>query len=93
VDREAVLKETTMASLGGMNVGTANIGESTYELPGGGSQHGLTAQLFLSEGDEDSQTVVVGAGSRLQLGAETWEVVAVTKEPGRRGRVRLRYVG
>jgi hypothetical protein len=93
MDEETVLKETTMARLGRMNVGTANIGESAYELPGGGSGHGLTAQLFLSEGDEDSETVVVGAGSRFELGGETWEVVAVTKEPGRRGRVRIKPVG
>ena len=82
-----------MTTLAGMHVGTANIGESAYELPDGGTGHGLTAQLFVSEGDEDSETVVVGAGSRLELGTELWEVVEVTKEPGRRGRVRVERVG
>jgi hypothetical protein len=71
---ELELTETTRDEVGGVAVGVGNIlDDDEYELPDGGTGHGLTARLHT----EDGGRLVVGRGSVFELGDGRWEVLDV----------------
>jgi hypothetical protein len=87
---ELELTETTRDEVGGVGVGVGNIlDEDDYELPGGGTGHGLTARLHVEGGDR----LVVGRGSVFELGDGRWEVLDVVDGGDDFGTVTLRRVG
>lgn len=67
------LRETTVRTVGGVQVGVGNILVDDYQAADGSSRHGLTARLH----PEDGSRLVVGAGSVVALGDRRWEVVDV----------------
>ena len=75
------MTEGTVADLGGLRVGVANVWERAYPLPDGSQRTGTTAQLMIDDGSD----LVVGNGSEVGIGATRWRVDWVRKsgsEPG-----------
>lgn len=71
---ELELMETTRDEVGGVAVGVGNIlDDDEYDLPDGGTGHGLTARLHVEGGER----LVVGKGSMFELGDGQWEVFDV----------------
>lgn len=79
------IKETTVGSLDGVDVGVGNIWEREYTLPDGTSRSGPTAQLFI-----ESERLIVGKGSAIAVGESRWEVVDV--EMKELGTVKLKKI-
>jgi len=92
---EKTLTETTVGIFGDVRVGVGNILRDDYELPDGSRRHGMTAQLFVARREADDRGgdgVTVGKGSRITLGAETWEVTRVAGSLFGRGSVTMRRI-
>jgi hypothetical protein len=86
---ELELTETTRDEVGGVGVGVGNIlDDDEYELPAGGTGHGLTARLHVEGGER----LVVGRGSVVELGDGRWEVLDVVDGGDDFGTVTLRRV-
>jgi hypothetical protein len=84
---EVAINETTVGLVDGQRVGVGNLWAADYELPDGTTAHAMTAQLFLLG---ESRVVIVGPGSRVEIGGRSWQVVAVDKpDEHRHGLVRL----
>ncbi len=83
------IQETTVGTLGGVDVGVANMWERDYVDGAGTSRKGLTARLDYDVAGE-TRRIVVGEGSVVELGGLRWEVVRLVKTPGQNGTITLR---
>lgn len=83
------IQETTVGTLGAVDVGVANMWEREYTDGAGVARKGLTARLDYDVAGE-TRRVVVGLGSVLELGGTKWEVAAISKPPNQNGTVTLR---
>ena len=82
---EISITEGTVAPLGGIRVGAANIWERDYELPEKTTRHGLSAMLFVNG---ENAGMVVGEGSVFSVGGARWIVLGlIAGKP--RGEVRV----
>jgi hypothetical protein len=86
---DVVIRQGTVADIGGTRVGVMWVFEHEYALPDGSKRRGLAAGLALTP-PERNQTV--GRGSIIELGSARYEVVKIdeTKNPET---VTLRLVG
>lgn len=81
------LEENTVAELSGRKVTLANVWSRTYTKAGGVTATGLAGVIGVSDGTKVEETVA-GLGSRVQIGADLYEVIAVdvgdvaTDQPG-----------
>ena len=87
-----MITETTVGSLGSVDVGVANMWERDYVDGAGRARHGVTARLMW-EIDGVAGGAVVGVGSRFELGGARWEVLALEKRVGVNGTVRFLRLG
>lgn len=86
---EETIQETTLGTLGGVDVGAANLWDRDYVDGAGRSRHGLTARLDYEVAGEVVR-VVVGEGSIVRIGGARWEVVRLDKPEDGNGHVTLR---
>jgi hypothetical protein len=77
------ITETTVGSLGGVQVAIGNIFVQEYRDSGNEVHNGPAAMVSVP----GSPRVLVGAGSRLTLASGDWDVVEVTPGPENRGRI------
>lgn len=73
------LKEGTVTSVNGEDIGCANIMEDTYELSDGTKKEGLTGQLFFKSSDTN---YTVGEGSEINIKEKNYRVKEVKKGAG-----------
>lgn len=77
------ITETTVGSLGGVQVAVGNIFVQEYRDSDNEFHNGPAAMVYVP----GSPRVLVGAGSRLVLASGAWDVVEVTADPENRGRI------
>jgi hypothetical protein len=70
------LEENTVAELSGKKVTLANVWPRPYTQAGGVAATGVAGVIGVSDGKQVVETVA-GLGSRVQIGADLYEVVAV----------------
>ena len=87
-----LVSETTVGTLGTADVGVANLWERDYVDAAGRARNGVTARLMW-ESDGAPESLIVGVGSRFEVGGARWEVLAVEKRVGVNGAVRLLRLG
>lgn len=87
--RTIAVTEGTVADLGGLRVGVANLWDRAYPLPDGSQRTGPTAQLMIDDGSD----LVVGNGSEVGFGATRWRVDCVRKTGSEPGEVRFTEIG
>lgn len=84
-----IIQETTVGTLGGVDVGVANMWEREYTDGAGRTRTGLTARLDVDV-DGTTQRLFVGEGSVVEIGGHKWEIVALVKPANGNGQVSLR---
>lgn len=92
---EQRLNENIPARVSDRKVVAYNIWERDYSRADGSNASGAAAVLSVS-GDGKVDEAIVGAGSRVTIGADSWDVVTVDggkSTPDRGGHVVLRRVG
>lgn len=80
------LVETTVGELAGVRVGCGNFWDRSWRDPDGTERSGLSAKLAPFDREED---LVVGEGTRLEVGEVRWVVTAIHKATGELGRLQF----
>lgn len=83
------IQETTLGTLGNVDVGVANMWDREYVDGAGRQRTGLTARIDWDVAGE-TRRVVVGEGSVVDIGGARWEVVRLVKPTNGNGTVAFR---